>query len=82
MLSCCVTVCTSEPLGAFLVSWCSSEGIFPLRIGAASAEIYIERDADWCGQGKNNYFFEGCGLGTCHYGNWIFLPHFHRGFLR
>jgi len=28
----------------------------------------IERDADWCGQGKNNYFFEGCGTSTCPYG--------------
>jgi len=44
--------CTSESLGAFLVSWCSSEGILPLQIDAASTEIYIERLADWCGQGK------------------------------
>jgi hypothetical protein len=44
----------------------------PLRIGAASAKLYIERGADWCGQGKNNSFFEGCGTSTCPYGNHIF----------
>jgi len=37
--------------------WCGSEGILPLRIGAASTKLYIERGADWCGQGKNNSFF-------------------------
>jgi hypothetical protein len=58
---------TSESFSAFLVSLCSSEGILPLRIGAASTKIYIERGADWCGQGKNNSFFEGCGMSTCHY---------------
>jgi len=40
----------------------------PLRIGAASTKLYIERGADWCGQGKNNSFFEGCGMSTCQYG--------------
>jgi len=40
----------------------------PLRIGAASTKLYIERGADWCGQGKNNSFFEGCGTSTCPYG--------------
>jgi hypothetical protein len=40
----------------------------PLRIGAASSKSYIERGADWCGQGKNNSFFEGCGMSTCQYG--------------
>ena len=60
--------CTSKSLGAFLVSRCSSEGILPLRIGAASTEIYIERGTDWCGQGKKNSFVEGCGMSTCHYG--------------
>ena len=47
------------------VSWCSSEDILPLRIVAATTEMYIERGADWCGQGKNDYVFEGCGLSTC-----------------
>ena len=60
--------CTSESLGAFLVSWCSSEGILPLRITAASTEIFIERGADWCGLGKNNYILEGCGMNTCLHG--------------
>jgi hypothetical protein len=41
----------------------------PLRIGAASSKLYIERGADWCGQGKNNSFFEGCGTSTCPYGS-------------
>jgi hypothetical protein len=41
----------------------------PLRIGAASTKLYIERGADWCGQGKNNSFFEGCGMSTCPYGS-------------
>jgi len=50
------------------VPWCGSEGILPLRIGAASTKLYIERGADWCGQGKNNSFFEGCGMSTCPYG--------------
>jgi len=50
------------------VPWCGSEGILPLRIGAASTNLYIERGADWCGQGKNNSFFEGCGTSTCPYG--------------
>ena len=49
------------------VPWCGSEGILPLRIGAASTKLYIERGADWCGQGKNNSFFEGCGMSTCPY---------------
>jgi hypothetical protein len=40
----------------------------PLRIGAASTKLYIERGAYWCGQGKNNSFFEGCGTSTCPYG--------------
>ena len=40
----------------------------PLQIGAASTKLYIERGADWCGQGKNNSFFEGCGMSTCPYG--------------
>jgi hypothetical protein len=40
----------------------------PLRIGAASTKLYIERGADWCGQGKNNSFYEGCGTSTCSYG--------------
>ena len=40
----------------------------PLRIGVASTKLYIERGADWCGQGKNNSFFEGCGASTCPYG--------------
>jgi len=44
----------------------------PLRIGAASTKLYIERGADWCGQGKNNSFFEGCGMSTCQYGNHLF----------
>jgi len=48
--------CTSESLGAFLVSRCSSESISPLRIGTASTKVYIERGADWCGQGKDNSF--------------------------
>jgi len=52
-------ICTSESLGAFLVSWCSSEGILPLWIGAASSIICIERGAYWCGQRKNNSFFRG-----------------------
>jgi len=47
----------------------------PLRIGLASAKLYIERGADWCGQGKNNSFFEGCGMSTCQYGT-LFLPDF------
>jgi hypothetical protein len=53
--------CNSDSLGAFLVSWRSSEGILPLRIGAASTRIYIEseRGADWCRQGKNNSLFGG-----------------------
>jgi hypothetical protein len=42
----------------------------PLRIGAASTKLYIERGADWCGQGKNNSFFEGCGTSTCPYGSY------------
>jgi len=41
------------------VPWCGSEGILPLRIGAASIKLYIERGADWCGQGKNNSFLRG-----------------------
>ena len=41
----------------------------PLRIGAASTKLHIERGADWCGQGKNNSFFEGCGTSTCPYGS-------------
>ena len=47
----------------------------PLRIGAASTNLYIERGADWCGQGKNNTFFEGCGMSACPYGInfWWFL---------
>ena len=49
----------SGSLGAFLVSCCSSEGILPLRTGAASTKIYIERDADWCGQGKITLFLRG-----------------------
>ena len=57
----CIMECTSESLGAFLVSWCSSGGILPLRVGAASTNIYFERGADWCGQGKNNSFIQGCG---------------------
>jgi hypothetical protein len=115
--------CTSESLGAFLVSWCSSKGIWPLQIGAASTKMYIEssrkqrqsgtfvnevckfvslqpkgfvspqpkgskssikcisaslaiklnlkseRVADWCGQGKINYFCEGCGLSTFSHGS-------------
>jgi len=60
--------CTSESLGTFLVSWCSSKGILFLRIGAASTEKYIERGADRCGQGKNNPFLEGCGMSTCSHG--------------
>jgi len=48
--------CTSESLGAFLVSWCSSEGILSLQIGVASTKLYIERGADWCGRGINNSF--------------------------
>ena len=56
--------CTSESLGEFL-------GILPLRIGAASTKLYIERGADWCGQGKNNSFFEGCGMSTCPYGTYF-----------
>jgi len=32
----CVVECFSESLGAFLVSWYSSESILPLRIGTAS----------------------------------------------
>ena len=32
---------TSESFSAFLVSLCSSEGILPLRIGAARTKIYI-----------------------------------------
>jgi hypothetical protein len=49
--------CTSESHGAFLVSWYSSEGNFPLRIGAASTKIHIERGAYWCGQGRNTLLF-------------------------
>jgi hypothetical protein len=47
----------SESLGAFLVSWCSSEGILPLQMGAASTETYIEKGADWCRQVK--FFLRG-----------------------
>jgi len=47
---------------------CRQSGTLPLRIGAASTKLYIERGADWCGQGKNNSFFEGCGMSTCQYG--------------
>jgi hypothetical protein len=61
--------CTSESLGAFLVSWSSSEGILPLWAGAASTKMYIERGAEWCGQGKNNSFFEGCGVSACLFGS-------------
>ena len=65
--------CTSESLGDLLVSWCSSEGNSTLRIGAASTIIYVERGADWCRQGKNISYFEGCGLSTCHYNTSILI---------
>jgi hypothetical protein len=49
-------------------SRCSFEGILPLRIGAASTAIYIERGVDWCGQDKIT-LFEGSGMmSTCHHG--------------
>jgi hypothetical protein len=35
--------CTSESLGAFLASRCSSVGILPLQIGGASTIIYFLR---------------------------------------
>jgi len=47
----------------------------PLRIGAANTKFYIERGADWCGQGKNNSFFEGCGTSTCPYGSFFLYLH-------
>ena len=40
--------------------WCGSEGILPLRIGAASTTIYVERGANWCRQGKYNSFLISC----------------------
>ena len=74
----CIIKCTSESLGAFLVSWCRSEGNLPLQITAASTKIFIERGADWCGQGKNKYILEGCGMSTCLHGmkKWLVGPGF------
>ena len=66
--------CTSESLGEVL-------GILPLRIGAASTKLYIERGADWCGQGKYNSFFEGCGTSTCPYGMAVCYVAFKNGIL-
>ena len=62
-----VNVLWNAPLSPLV----NSEGILPLRIGAASTNLHIERGADWCGQGNNNSFFEGCGMSTCQYGSLV-----------
>ena len=79
-----VNVLWNAPLSPLVRFW----GHLPLQIGAASTKLYIERGADWCRQGKNNSFFEGCGMSTCQYGimtckqfGWSFFgsishPHF------